>query len=134
MSDEVNQNRQPWEIFYLDEKLKAIAKEIKIEYYEKTKPENLNHIENTLYELTDELPENQIVAYRQSLITFMENKEKAIEYVQNRLLDFEKEVFMSDKDFFVERFIKHLKYFYFVTLCRYPEFFQNEERYIHIHP
>ena len=46
----------------------------------------------------------------------------------------EKEVFMSDKDFFVERFIKHLKYFYFVTLCRYTEFFQDEERYIHIHP
>jgi len=133
MSSEDIRTREPWEFFYLDTKLKEIAKKIEDEYWE-DKVVNRDHVDRALNELINQIPENKLTAYRETIIGFKDDIEELKKYLRNKLEGYERDIFIEHEDYFVERFFKYLKYYYFTTLMKNPELFENEERYIHIHP
>jgi len=109
------------EIFEFDKKLKDIAKEI---YLDDSLFEEYDYStgrESIISRLYNELPENKFSRYKSAYIKLKENKEEAKKYIKCRLLDKEKEIFEIDTEFFINRFITHLKHYYINTLIEYKK-------------
>ena len=103
-------------IFQFDSYLRKLAKDI---YQDDSLFEEYDYYstsESIISRLYNELPEIKFYRYKNAYIKFKENKEEAKKYIVDKLLDDEKEIFKKDENFFVNRFITHLKHYYIISL------------------